>query len=74
MVATRTTEHMNGAEVAYFWASMESFVAKPQKQPIKQIEVTSSEMNIQMKKNIILYVLTCTGNKKKTQQKKPLKK
>lgn len=74
MAATRTTERMNGAEAAYFWASMESFVAKSQKQPMKQTEVTSSEMNIQMKKNIILYVLTRTGNKKKTQPKKPLKK
>lgn len=53
MAATRTTERMNGAEAAYFWASMESFVAKSQKQPMKQTEVTSSEMNIQMKKNII---------------------
>lgn len=49
MVATGTTVSMNGAEVPYFWSSTESFVAKSQKQPSKHIEVTSSEMNIQMK-------------------------
>lgn len=50
MAATWTTVSMNDAEVACFWASMESFVAKSQKQSSKQTEVTSSEMNTEMKK------------------------
>lgn len=73
MVATWITVHMNCAAVAYFWASMESFMAKSQKRPSKQIEVTSSEMNIQMKMNIILWCSLAQITTKKTHQKTPNK-